>query len=317
MTTSARTPHELEQIAQAAGLVNAHTHLELSDLRAPLGKPNTPITEWIPPLLKYRQTRTPEDLERAVPLGLRESAEAGTVTVADISQDDPPFEQAEKLGVQLIAFREMIGFTPERTMEATQGAARFIRRFSADPNHRVGLSPHAPYTICRELLEAAVSLSARRDVPLAIHLAESREELQLLAERTGPFRKFLDTVEGWSPDAALLGRRPLDYLEAMDQASRLLVIHGNYLDDEELNWLAERADRATVVYCPRSHAYFGHDPYPLMKMLEKGVRVAIGTDSRASSPDLSMRAELCLVAEQFPELSVETILELGTRPLLV
>lgn len=318
ISTSNRTPHELEKIAQASGLVNSHAHLELSDIKAPLGAPGTPITDWIPSLLAYRQARTPEDAKRAVELGLRESATSGTVTIADITQEDPPFELATKLGIRLVAFYEMIGFTAERTIESIQNAMRLLRRFpQQDETHRVGLSPHAPYTVCRKLLDAAVAISSEKNVPLAIHLAESREELQLLTDREGPFRKFLEKIPGWTPDAALIGRRPLDYLEALDHSSRLLVIHGNYLDDEELDWLAERADRATVVYCPRSHAYFGHAPYPLMKMLEKGVRVAIGTDSRASTPNLSIHEELRTVAERFPDLPVETIIELATRPLFL
>ena len=314
MRGSNRTQHEQESIAQATGLVNAHAHLELSDLQRPLGVPSIPITDWIPALLDYRRSRPPEAAERAVRLGLEESVAAGTTSVADISQDAPPFELAEELGIRLIGFYEMIGITPERTAEAVRNAERLFQE-PRHSTHQLGLSPHAPYTISRELLDAAVSLAFEKDVPLAIHLAESREEMELLAEREGPLRKFMEKIDGWSPDRTLLGRRPLDYLEAMDRVGRLLVIHGNYLDDEELDWLAERADRVTVVYCPRSHAYFGHDPYPLIKMLDKGMHVAIGTDSCASSPDLSIRAELATVAQQFPELPVETILELGTRPL--
>ncbi len=96
------------------------------------------------------------------------------------------------------------------------------------------------------------------------------------------------------------------------QAQRALVVHGNYLDDEEIAFVAEHRDRLTVVYCPRTHAFFGHPRHPLPKLLTAGAAVAIGTDSRASNPDLSLLAELRLVAAKFAEISPAKVLELGT-----
>ncbi len=78
-----------------------------------------------------------------------------------------------------------------------------------------------------------------------------------------------------------------------------LVIHGNYLDDEELDFLAEHRDRMSLVYCPRTHDYFRHAPYhDLAKLSQRGVRVCLGTDSRASNPDLDLLAELRFVAQR-------------------
>ena len=86
-------------------------------------------------------------------------------------------------------------------------------------------------------------------------------------------------------------------LRMLADAPRALVIHGNYLDDEELAFLAANRERMSLVYCPRTHAYFEHPPYPLAKHLKLGVRVALGTDSRASNPDLDLLAEMRHVAQ--------------------
>ncbi len=83
----------------------------------------------------------------------------------------------------------------------------------------------------------------------------------------------------------------------MSKVSRSIVIHGNYLDDEEIRCLAAYRDRMSVVYCPRTHAYFRHERYPLAGMLDVGVRVALGTDSRASNPDLDLRQEMRYVID--------------------
>ena len=174
-----------------------------------------------------------------------------------------------------------------------------------------GLSPHAPYTVHPELLMRVAALSAERQIPLAMHLAESREEIELLRDGRGPFRDLLESRDAWDPAARPRGARPLDELRVLSRAHRALVIHGNYLDDEEIEFLGRQRQMA-VVYCPRTHAWFGHARYPLEKFLAAGAVVALGTDSRASSPDLSLLAEMRHLAREFPAISRATILELGT-----
>ena len=108
-----------------------------------------------------------------------------------------------------------------------------------------------------------------------------------------------------------LGARPLDYIEDLSKVSRSIVIHGNYLDDEEIRCLAAYRDRMSVVYCPRTHAYFRHERYPLAGMLDVGVRVALGTDSRASNPDLDLRKEMRYVIDHHGVVP-EDALKMGT-----
>ena len=104
----------------------------------------------------------------------------------------------------------------------------------------------------------------------------------------------------------------MDYLRLLASAHRALVIHGNYLDDEEIAFLGANAARMTVVYCPRTHDWFAHSPYPLEKMLAAGVAVALGTDGRGSSPDLSLLAEMRFAAQRHPAVRLDRILQMGT-----
>jgi cytosine/adenosine deaminase-related metal-dependent hydrolase len=178
---------------------------------------------------------------------------------------------------------------------------------------RPGLSPHAPYTAPPALVEAAAELSRREEVPLAMHLAESWEEIELLQSGSGPFYEFLHELAPGMPSLIPRGVRPLDYLERMAPAHRALAIHGNYLDHEEIAFVADRAKTMSVVYCPRTHAYFRHGRYPLEEMLSRGVRVALGTDSRASNPDLNLWEEMRLIAQQFPSVSPAAVLHMATQ----
>jgi len=150
---------------------------------------------------------------------------------------------------------------------------------------------------------------------MAMHLAESREELELLRDGTGPFRQLLEERSMWDADAIPRGSRPLDYLRLLAEAPRTLVIHGSFLGDDELKFLAARQERMSLVYCPRTHAHFYptvHSPYPLSRALVAGVRVALGTDSRASNQDLNLLTEVQLTALGHPEIDAQQVLRMGT-----
>ena len=174
------------------------------------------------------------------------------------------------------------------------------------------LSPHAPYTVGPELFRRAVHLATTHRAPLAIHLAESREEMELLQRAAGPFVEALQALGAWDASAMQPGRRPMDFLRAMAALPRGLIVHGNYLADDEIGELARCRENLSVVYCPRTHAYFGHPEHPLRRMLAEGVAVAIGTDGRASNPDLSVLEELRFLRRAYPDLAGDVILRLGT-----
>lgn len=182
----------------------------------------------------------------------------------------------------------------------------------ADHRFRLGVSPHSPYTASPQLIRELVSVAANRGMPVAMHLAESPEELQLLTEGRGPFQKILEERGMWDPWVIGRGSAPLDYLRMLTRAPKSLVVHGNYLDYSELAMMARQAGAMSLCYCPRTHAHFKHKPYPLAQALELGVPVCLGTDGRASSPDLSMLSEMREVAMRHRGVSPEVILRMGT-----
>jgi len=301
---------DLGNVAILPGLVNAHTHLEFSHLPKPLGKPGTSLLDWLQSVMAMRPRGS--EAGRSVRRGLEECARLGTTTLGEISQPNSPIELFEEARLETTVFLELIAPTTGRVDAALELARRHLRSPASSGAWRPGLSPHAPYSVRPELLTAAVGLSAERRVPIAFHLAESREELELMRDGTGPFGDFLRGLGAWDPAAFGAGARPLDYLRSLALADRALVIHGNYLDDEEIALLAAHRDRMAVVYCPRTHAHFAHAEYPLAKMLSAGVTVGLGTDSRASAPDLSILAEMRFAARRHPDVGRHTVLQLGT-----
>ena len=250
----------------------------------------------------------------AIEQGLRESVAHGVTTIGEIAQSGGRMDAYHASPCDGTLFLELIAPRVERIEGALQAAATHILDDRGNParHWQPGLSPHAPYTVHPELLARAVDLSVEHKLPLAMHLAESPEEIEFLRDGRGPFRELLESRGGWNPTARPHGARPLDELKVLSRAHRALVIHGNYLDDEGIDFLGRQRRQMAVVYCPRTHDWFGHARYPLERLLAAGAIVALGTDSRASAPDLSLLAEMRHVAREFPAMSRETILEIGT-----
>jgi cytosine/adenosine deaminase-related metal-dependent hydrolase len=162
------------------------------------------------------------------------------------------------------------------------------------------------------LFKPLIDLAAEFNAPVAVHLAETQAERQLLSDGTGELVEMLEQFGVWNPDAIPPKSRPLDYLKELVRLDRALAIHGNYFDDEEIDFLSQH-NNISVVYCPRTHAFFGHTDHPWRTMIDRGVAVAIGTDSRASNPDLSLWNELLFLRERHPQVPPRDLLQLGTQ----
>ncbi|HJN10467.1 MAG: amidohydrolase family protein [Pirellulaceae bacterium] len=308
---------DLGQVAILPGLVNAHTHLEFSKLSAPLGSREMPFPDWVRRVIAWRNEQSTErrgsDNWRnpAIEAGICESVVAGVTTLGEIAT--LPVVPLDRYGdFSGVAFLELLGLRDESHDALIAAAQQFTASSKPLRPSRWGLSPHAPYTVSLRLLERIVQLSVRQRLPVTMHLAETRDELELLDNASGPLFELLRDLGAWQTGAIPSATRPLHYLESLAKAHRSLVIHGNYLDRAEIDWVARHRGRMSVVYCPRTHDYFGHDRYPLTELLAAGVRVAIGTDSRASNPDLSLLNELRFAARTHPEVALDEILRMGT-----
>ena len=292
------------------GLVNAHTHLEFSDLKDPLGDPGMPFTKWVNLVMEHRKQRDPERLLTSITKGIAESESNGVAAIGDIST----YEYRDTIvpaTAEVVVFRELIGFQDAQVESQIKIANDHLIETDSDWYHPA-LSPHAPYSTNKKTLDHAIQSSRERKIPLTMHLAETREELELLANHSGPFFELLNRIGVWEKENLTNLSRPLDYLQRLSFANRALVIHGNYLNEEELQFISENRNHLHLVYCPRTHDFFQHDRYPLQEIIKLGIPLAIGTDSRASNPDLSIWEELQLIAKNFPEIPPIEILKMGT-----
>ncbi|MDP7268594.1 MAG: amidohydrolase family protein [Pirellulales bacterium] len=300
---------ETDNVAILPGLINAHAHLEFSDCQEPLGEPGIAMADWIKEVIVYRKEDARPSYATRAGAGIAESIRSGSVAVADILTCDALPETPPH--IEYLALRELIA-TDEQAAEREMAMARsFLDRAVCDPV-RLGISPHAPYSVHAQLWKSALASAAERRIPLAIHLAESEAELEFLESHSGPFGEFLRDQLGIADDFIGAARRPLELLKQLAAVGRALVIHGNYLTAEEIRFLATLRKTCTLIYCPRTHAYFGHVPYPLESILDANVSLALGTDGRGSNPDLSIFAEMQFVAERYPKIPGDSVLAMGT-----
>ncbi|MFL5503160.1 MAG: amidohydrolase family protein [Gemmatimonadaceae bacterium] len=262
------------------GLINTHTHLELTAMRGFLE--DCRFAEWID---RLRQSRNeildaPLLLDSAR-LGIIEGLEAGITSYADTCSSGVALYAMRELGVRGIMYQEVFGPDPSQAGIAMQDLEDRIGKLGAEQTDLVslGVSPHAPYTVSDPLYAAAAKFARSLRLPLAMHIAESEPEHDLVTKGTGDF------AARWTRrgiPATRRARSPIALLEKHDAlGSDALLIHCVRVDDADIATIA-RHD-CSVAHCPASNAKFGHGIAPLLPLVDAGVRVGIGSDSVASN----------------------------------
>ncbi len=331
---------DIGDVAIIPGLINAHTHLEFSHLAKPLGQPGMRFTDWIRLVMKSRYDSNDAHVKRnTVRRGLRESWQSGTwmlgeIATAPIAIEDyfggEQLSASERLcagenteidRISKVVFHEQLGRSSDQFDEKRAAVASFTEAAqsinatqSSPSSFHAGISPHAPYSVHPQLLKRLCDTANEGNaaLPVAMHIAETKAERELLDSQSGEFVSMLKDFGVWNESTFQPPTSILDILKTLAKVQRSLIIHGNYLNEEEIDFIAQHSEKMSVVYCPRTHSYFGHEKHPLDRLIDAGINVAIGTDSRASNPDLNLLAELKCIAESFPQFSTTEILKMGT-----
>lgn len=306
----------LGRVALMPGLVNAHTHLELSWLRSRVPPANA-FTSWVKQLIVARGGRTERIDDPAViaaaAAAAREAIETGTAALGDISNSLASVGVMADAGLRGIVFHELLGFkeTSGALIERTEPLRAAVRA-RGNGRVRVTIAPHAPYSVSPELFRAVrAALSSNRQTRTSVHVAESPEEMELLASGTGEWATMLRWIGAWRDDWTPPGTGPIEYLDRLGVLdSGTLVVHGVQLSDASLALVRDR--RATIVTCPRSNQWVGVGVPPIARFYASGVPVAVGTDSLASVEDLNLFAELKTMRWLAPEVSARRLLESAT-----
>jgi cytosine/adenosine deaminase-related metal-dependent hydrolase len=308
---------DLGDVALLPGLVNAHTHLELSWM-AGLVPPAESMAAWIRALLKLRRAGPPggqEQFSSAARDAAATMAKTGTVLVGDITNSLISPRVLADAGLGGVVFHELLGFdAPEPTQMVKRAAAQAEAAASAvahahTPIH-VTVVAHAPYSVSPALFREIASHAS--DVPLAVHLGESPEEIEFLRTGRGPMRELLETLGVWTDLWPVPACDPVEYLHRVGYLQPgLLAVHAVHLTDEALATLAE--SEAVVVTCPRSNLWVGAGMPRVAHFYAAGLPVAIGTDSLASVATLNLFDELAELRRVAPDVTAASLLDSATR----
>ena len=303
---------DLGNVAILPGLINAHTHLELSWLRGKVPPANT-FTDWVKGLFATRGTpdsAMTAEMIAAIDEAIQEVCASGTIAVGDITNSLAAVEPMSRAGLKGVVFHELLGFK-ERD-GALIDASREKRTAAARDGLTVSLAPHAPYSTSVELFKAIRDAVNQSSCPImSVHLGESPEEVELLEKGSGPWRGMLQAIGAWRDDWPTPGCGPVQFLERHGVIdARTLVVHGVQFGDEALSRL--RALGATLVTCPRSNRWVGVGYPPVERFYASGVPVAVGTDSLASVEDLNLFSELKTLRWLAPAVPARRLLESAT-----
>jgi cytosine/adenosine deaminase-related metal-dependent hydrolase len=286
-----RPPHtrelEFPESSLVPGLVNTHTHLELTHLAG--RNSNTDFPGWIRTIRALKDATTPEEFSRSAEQGVRDGWARGITCVADTGSSGAVMAALSRLGGRGIAYHEVFGPDPRQVDASLAQLEQALSQLEPLVNPRValGISPHAPYTVSAPLYRAAATLARREHFPIAVHIAESRAETLLVRDGLGPFAEAL-----WERGIAVARQdcSPVQHLERLGVLSpETLCIHCVQVDAQDVRALRDAG--AAIAHCPRSNSAHGHGAAPLPAVRAAGLRVGIGTDSVVSVGDLDLIAD--------------------------
>jgi len=265
------------------GLINTHTHLELTAMRGYLENEERDFFAWLRKLTRARlELMTPDDIQVSATWGACEAVRAGITCVADASDSALMSMRAlQKVGMRGVVYQESFGPDARLAAENFEKLKVKLQELRAVESGlvRAGVSPHAPYTVCGPQLEMIADLAKSENLPVMMHAAESEAEELFLREGCGVFAEGLArrSIEWKAP-----GTSTIQYLKQTGILHTFPVLaHCIRVDDKDIETL--RNNHAKVAHCPKSNAKLGHGRAPLGKFLEAGVIVGLGSDSVASN----------------------------------
>ncbi len=271
------------------GLVNCHTHLELTHLGGGTRHDEPEFLTWIRRIRELKETTSAEAFSAAAVAGVRDCWARGVTCIAETGSTGAVMRALHDLGGRGIVYQEVFGPDPAQCsagMQELEKAILQLRRL-ATSQLSVGVSPHAPYTVSVPLYEAVAQYARLEHLPIAVHVAESKEETAFVREGSGPFAEAL-RARGISVEARRMS--PVAYLMQLGVLKRgALCIHCVQVDEGDIELL--RVTHATVAHCPRSNAAHRHGRLPLGLFRNARVPVGLGTDSVVSVGELDLWAE--------------------------
>jgi aminodeoxyfutalosine deaminase len=307
---------DLGEVILLPGLVNAHCHLDYTDMAGLLPPPKT-FTDWIPLITAAKSMWGYSEYAQSWLRGAHMLLKTGTTTVADIeAMPDLLPEMWNATPLRVFSFLEMTGIRAKRDpKEILREAVEKIDSLT-HARSSASLSPHAPYSTLPELLRLSAEIARKRNWRITTHVAESEQEFEMFNHARGKMFDWLKRNERDNSDCGL--GSPIQHLSRNKMLGKnLLAVHVNLLARGDAALLGKNG--VHVVHCPRSHAYFRHPPFSRERLANAGVNICLGSDSLSTvcktgkqKLELNLFEEMRLLAANDKTISLKEILEMAT-----
>jgi cytosine/adenosine deaminase-related metal-dependent hydrolase len=318
---------DLGEQALLPGLINAHCHLDYTCLHGKIPRPES-FTDWIRAINAEKAKLSEKDYLMSINDGFAEAKRFGTTAIANLTAFPELVSQISS-PIRTWWFAELIDVRhPNHASELVDLATGALKR-ARNPEGGIGLAPHALFTASRDLYRRCDEIAQHERILLTTHLAESREELEMFRDGSGPLYDFMKNIG--RPMSDCDDRTPLGYFlktvrdswtpkafgtrndkKAVQNDLEWIVAHLNELAESDFKLLETSKRKFHVVHSPRSHDYFGHSRFPFERLCGLGFNICLGTDSLASNQSLSLFAEMRAFQRNEPAISPQKILEMVT-----
>jgi cytosine/adenosine deaminase-related metal-dependent hydrolase len=293
---------DLGEKALLPGLINAHCHLDYTCLRGKI-PPQKSFTDWIRAISSEKSELSTKDYVASINDGFEEAKRFGTTTIANLTAFPELIAQIQP-SIRTWWFAELIDIrAPERADKLVDAAIEALKQ-----NSDWGLAPHALFTASKNLFRRCEEIAQLEHILLTTHLAESREEMEMFRDASGPLSEFMKSIGRLMDDCG--NETPLGLFVGAPGGRAVphwIVAHLNELTETDFELLERSNSKFHVVHCPRSHNYFGHRPFAFDRLRSLGFNICLGTDSLASNESLSLFDEMRIFQKNFPQVSPEEI----------
>jgi len=299
---------DLGEQALLPGLINAHCHLDYTCLRGKIPPPKS-FADWIRAINTEKAKFSKQDYLVSINQGFAEAKKLGTTTIANL-EAFPELVAKIRSPIRTWWFAELLDVrSPERAKEVVDLAIQSLKQAT-----NWGLAPHALFTASENLYRRCKEVARAKNILLTTHLAESREEMSMFGEASGPLYEFMKGIGRPMDDCGHETPLALFVAGILQQrdARPWIIAHLNELAESDFDLLARSRRKFHVVHSPRSHKYFAHSPFPFERLRALGCNVCLGTDSLASNEDLSLFAEMRAFQKNEPRTSPEEIVSMVT-----
>jgi cytosine/adenosine deaminase-related metal-dependent hydrolase len=287
------------------GLINAHCHLDYTGLRGKIASTDS-FTAWIRSINAQKERLSPAAYAEAIRVGIAEAADFGTTSLISF-EAFPNLASEIKSAIRIWWLGELIDVrSPEKAQTMVSSAINALKNLA-----HWGLAPHAPFTASGPLYRESEQVTAREHRLLSTHLAESREEMQMFRDATGPLYQFLKSI-GRNMDDCGRETPVAHFLSMVSAPNHWIVAHLNEIAGSDFELLERVQPKFSIVHCPRSHQYFGHARFAFDQLRQLGFNICLGTDSLASVDSLDLFREMQTFSDKYPSVASEDIVQMVT-----